>query len=140
MAKKKIYRAGMLLYKVDESQIRMLFMVPSKAKYGGAVPQCPKGKIEEGETAEEAAIREAQEEVGLFPPNIDGDIHHLGNFLGRTEVFVAKIKDEDMFGDFHFETVETRWMTPEEFQKDGRDLHKPMVKAAIRYIKKKEKI
>jgi len=38
------------------------------------------------------------------------------------------------------EVKETKWMTPEEFQKTGRDLHKAVVKAAVRSIKKRENI
>ena len=139
MAKKKIYRAGMIIYHLTESnEIKILFMMPSKDNYGTPYFQIPKGKIEEGESPEDAAVRESKEEVGLFKPNIDGKIHHLGNFLGRTEMYVAKIKDVDQFGDPHHETKETKWMTPKEFQAEGRGLHKPVVKAGVRFIKKKE--
>lgn len=77
--------------------------------------------------------------MGLFSGNILS-IHHIGTFLGRTEFFICKIEDPDMFGDPHFETKETCWMTPEEFQQEGRDLHKPIVKAMVRKIKKVEQL
>jgi len=41
-----------------------------------------------------------------------------------------------MFGNFQFETAEVKWMSEKEFQQIGRPLHKPIVKAAIRKIKK----
>lgn len=139
MTKKKLYRAGLVLYHLTpDSEIRMLFMVPSDPKYGGDSPQIPKGKIEEGETAEEAAVREAKEEVGLFPPNIDGPLHNLGTFLGRTTFFVAKIKDPNQFGKPGSESKSVRWMSPEQFESEGRILHKPVVKAIVRLIKDKE--
>ena len=139
MAKKKIYRSGVLPYYIDEGEIKILFMRPSNPKYGGDVFQMAKGKHEEGETPLEAGLREAGEELGLFSGNIE-KTHSLGNFLGRTTVYVVKIKDPEMFGDPHFETEETKWMTPEEFQAEGRDLHKPVVKAAVRWISKQEKL
>lgn len=115
----------------------MLFMKPSDDSYGGNSYQLGKGKMEEGEDPKEAGLREAGEELGLFKGNIE-DIDDLGTFLGRTHVFVAKIKDKDMFGDPHFETQSVKWMTANDFAKEGRDIHKPVVKAAIRHIKKKE--
>jgi len=143
MAKKKVYRSGMLPYYVKEEngsfQVYILFMRPSDAKYGGNEFQVAKGKQEEGENPKQTAYREAKEELGLFSGNVEHDFH-LGNFLGRTEVFICKIKDPDMFGDPHFETAETKWLTPWEFKKVGRDLHKPIVDAAFRWIRRKEKI
>lgn len=135
--KKKINRAGVVPYIIEDGVIKMLFMLPSKAEYGGGVFQIAKGKFEEGETAEEAAFREASEELGLFLPNVS-EKWKLGKFLGRTHVYVAKIKDKDQFGEPHFETRETKWMTPEEFQKTGRNLHKPVIKAVVRMIEDKE--
>ena len=132
---KKIYRAGVIPYIIEDGQLKMMFMRPSKTKYGGAEFQIAKGKYEEGETAVEAGMREAKEELGLFGGNVS-DLDELGVFMGRTTIFVAAIKDKDMFGEPHFETEETTWMTPEEFQQHGRGLHKPVVKAAVRKIEK----
>lgn len=139
MTKKKVYRAGVIPYYLDGDNINMLFMIPSDPKFGGSSPQVSKGKREEGESDEETAFREASEELGLFKGNIIHS-HLLGNFLGRTKVYVAKIKDPTMFGDPHFETKETKWLTPEKFQELGRGLHKPIVKAAVRYIEEKEQL
>lgn len=139
MSKKKTERAGVIPYYIDDGQIKMMFMKPSDPKYGGASFQIAKGKQEEGEEPLEAGLREANEELGLFKGNVTAT-HNLGKFLGRTHIYVAKIKDPDMFGDTCDETEETSWMTPEEFQADGRDLHKPIVKAAVRHIKEKENL
>lgn len=139
MSKKKVYRSGVIPYIIEDNNILMLFMIPSEAKFGGEVPQIAKGKREDSETDKEAGFREASEELGLFKGNVT-DSHKLGNFLGRTMIYVAKIKDKNMFGDPCFETKETVWLSPEEFQKIGRELHIPVVKAAVRYIKEKEKL
>lgn len=139
MSKKKTCRSGVLPYYIEEGAVKILFMRPSDPKFGGDTFQIAKGKHEDGESAEEAGLREAGEELGLFEGNI-GVIHTLGKFLGRTDMFVVKVNDQDMFGDPCNETAETKWMTPEEFQTEGRDLHKPVVKAAVRFIKKQEQI
>lgn len=137
MAKKKQKRGGVIPYYIEEDgTIEMLFMKPSDAKYGGAQFQIAKGKIEDDESDEDGAFREAQEELGLFEPNTRNRIN-LGTFLGRTAFFVAEVIDKDKFGDTTFETAATKWMTPEEFQKEGRALHRSVVKAAVRSIEKR---
>lgn len=136
--KKPIFRAGIIPYVIEnENIIKMMFMKPSNPKFGTDFFQISKGHIEEGETDQLAALREGKEELGLFEGNIL-EIFDLGTFMGRTSLYVAKIKDKEFFGDPHFETKEVKWMTPDEFYAEGRDLHKPVVKAAVRTIKQKE--
>jgi len=138
--KKVVHRAGVIPYIVEDKKvIRMMFMMPNdpKGKFGGECFQIAKGKIEKGEDTEEAAFREANEELGLFKGNITAT-HDLGTFLGRTHIYLAEIEDQDMFGDpLPNETQKTTWMTPEEFQENGRKIHKPVVKAAVRVIQSK---
>ncbi len=138
MTKELIYRGGVIPYYMDNGKIKMLFMKPSKKKFGGAEFQIAKGKQEDGETDEETAFREAGEELGLFTGNITKRTD-LGTFLGRTRVFLAKIEDPDKFGDPCDETGEVKWLTPKEFKDSGRRLHRPVVKAAVRQIEKLEK-
>ena len=129
----KIHRAGFIPYFVGDDAVYMLFMQPSDEKYGGPEFQIAKGKVEDGETTQQAAVREAKEELGLFSGNVSS-VHSLGKFLGRTTIYIGEIEDRDLFGDPHFETGDTRWMTADEFQQEGRGLHKPVVKAAVRKI------
>ena len=137
MAKNKQKRGGVIPYYIEEDgTFKMLFMKPSDAKYGGAQFQIAKGKIEDDESDEDGSFREAQEELGLFEPNTRNRVN-LGVFLGRTTFFVAEVIDKDKFGDTTFETGATKWMTPEEFQKEGRALHRSVVKAAVRSIEKR---
>jgi 8-oxo-dGTP pyrophosphatase MutT (NUDIX family) len=136
----KVYRAGTIPYYFDEKEtIQMLFMKPSDPKFGGSEFQIAKGKVEDGEETEYAAIREASEELGLFRGNII-KTKHVGQFLGRTTVFIAEVSNPDMFGLPHYETGETTWMNPEEFDTDGRSLHRPLVRAAVRAIKREHGI
>ena len=136
MAKKQD-RGGVIPYYVKDGEVLMMFMKPSDAKYGGDVFQIAKGKIEKDESKKEGSFREAGEELGLFKGNIE-KTHKLGKFLGRTTVYLAKIKDPDMFGDPDNETESVKWMTRDEFVKSGRDIHRPVIKAAYRWIAKQE--
>jgi len=139
--KKGIDRAGCLPYYIKDGEIQILFMQPKDAKHGGKCFQISKGKREKDESPLENSMREAGEELGLFQGNVTNK-HHLGKFLGRTDVYVVKIEDPDQFGDptTPEEVKAVKWMTPEEFQAEGRGIHKAVVKAAVRWIKKKEGI
>lgn len=136
--KKLVYRAGTIPYIVEDGEIKMMFMRPSNAEYGGDLFQLAKGKVEDGETNQEAALREAREELGLFIGNVTLT-EELGTFMGRTAVYVARVKEKDMFGEPSFETQNVAWLSEAEFLEIGRDLHKPIVQAAVRLIKRLEK-
>lgn len=131
--KKVVFRAGTIPYIVENGQVLMMFMKPSNPDYGGDTFQIAKGKVEDGEEVKTAALREAKEELGLFIGNVILT-EELGVFMGRTSVYVAKVKNRDMFGEPSFETSEVAWMTVEQFCETGRDLHRPVVKAAYRKI------
>ncbi len=135
----KTNRGGVIPYFIDGDEIKMLFMKPSNDKFGGSDYQIAKGKIEDGEDIKDGAFREAEEELGLFVPNTT-DHKKLGTFLGRTTVFLARVKDpsDKMFGDTTNETKSVKWMTNDEFQQSGRTLHRAIVNAAVRAISKKK--
>ena len=126
---KKVYRAGTIPYVIEDGEIKMMFMRPSDSEYGGDKFQLAKGKVEDDESTMDAALREAKEELGLFVGNVIRT-EEVGVFMGRTTVYVAKIKDRIMFGEPSFETAETTWLTLDEFMEIGRELHRPVVQAA----------
>lgn len=131
----KVYRAGMIPYIItDSGQIKMMFMKPSDTTYGGDQFQIAKGRVDEGEDHRDAAIREAKEELGLFMGNVDNGPFHVDRFLGRTDMYVARVLDTEMFGEPSDETAETCWMTVSEFLMEGRPLHHPVVQACYREI------
>lgn len=140
MSNKKVERAGVIPYVIEDGKISMMFMKPSDGKYGGTNFQLAKGKVDDGEKTKKAAYREASEELGLFKENTKNN-HKLGVFLGYTTVYVCEVIDKELFGDptTPEEVADTGWLTPEEFQKEGRDLHKPLVKAAVRHIEQQIK-
>jgi len=138
--KEKIFRAGLIPYIIEDGKIQMLFMKPSDAKFGGNKYQVAKGKREEGESDMDAAVREGGEELGFTRLNSSGKVTSLGNFLGRTFVYIVKVKSKNLFTGTDFETGSTKWMTEADFLTNGRDLHKHVVKSAQRLIVKLEDI
>lgn len=137
--KKKItYRAGVIPYFVSsDGDVEMLFMKPSDSSFGGGSFQLAKGKVEGGESASAAGFREAHEELGLRKDNIMYSFE-LGNYLGYTTIFLAKVANPNDFDDTCHETGETLWMTLEEFESSGRGLHKAIVRDAAEFIKREE--
>lgn len=121
-----IKRAGIIPYIKKDDKVLMLFMKPSDPAYGGSDWQIAKGKIDAGETELEAAQREGHEELGLRHSNID-HIWPVGSLL-NIKVFACEVYNMKNFDTPHYETGDTRWMTAEEFEKTGRDLHKKIVK------------
>lgn len=131
---KQIWRAGLVPFYINEDgSIEMLFMIPSDQRYGGSDPQMAKGRIDDDEQPEETALREAKEELGLVAGNIDGDLEYFGVHLGRTHVYACEVKSKDRFGMFSYETQETRWMTEDDFRKNGRDIHRKIVSMVADY-------
>lgn len=134
-----VYRAGLIPYVIENNQPIMMFMIPSNAEYGGPLPQISKGKVEDGETYLETALREAKEEIGLFIGNVILT-EEVGMFMGRTTVFITKVKDKTMFGEPSFETDSVVWLTLEQFLEGGRELHKPVIKTVHRQIMNLERL
>jgi 8-oxo-dGTP pyrophosphatase MutT (NUDIX family) len=135
--KKILYRAGMIPYVIENGEVVMMFMKPSETQYGGDQFQLCKGVVEEGEDNRTAALREGAEELGLRDENIQS-VTELGNFLGRTTVYIAKVKNRQDFDIPHYETDEVTWMTCNQFLKDGRELHKEIIQLAEQVICKEE--
>jgi 8-oxo-dGTP pyrophosphatase MutT (NUDIX family) len=129
-------RAGIIPYFWDESKSDYvyMFMVPSIAKYGGPNIQIAKGKIDKGENAFQAGIREGTEELGLVHSNMAEQPFLISEFLQVTSadeyflhVYAVNIKDRKKFNKPHFETKFTTWVTNEQFQQIGRKSHKHIV-------------
>lgn len=109
---------------------KVLVCRSSNPMFGGPHFALCKGNVDEGETIEQAAIREAQEEVGLRESNLAGPIKHLGTFKTFSymlSVYFAEVKDPEAFNPPCWEIAETKWMTWEEFRSVGREQHRPIV-------------
>lgn len=124
-------RAGLIPYIQDQNEpLQFLMMVSSDPKFGGPRPMISKGKIEDGETALEAAVREAEEELGFKMRNARGTLIEL--FNGRQELFSGayhlhvygvEIQDRHDFDKWCNETEYTEWHTLESFKLKGRRDH-----------------
>lgn len=127
-------RAGLIPFYITEGQIRMLFMIPTENEWIASVPQVSKGRIEPGEITIKSAIREAEEELGLKKSNLLR-IEPIGQF-STIMFYVGQVNDPNDFIDFdRTETMETKWLTLDEYISEGRDLHIPVVQAAVEKIK-----
>ena len=86
-----------LIYDVKLVSIKFLYQVRSEHISQPGEISFPGGRVEDGETFQEAAIRETCEELNLVPDQIDiwGEIDYLIH-QGRTiHCFVGKIKIEN---------------------------------------------
>lgn len=135
-------RAGLIPYfKSPDGQLHYLMMVASDPKFGGPRPMISKGKIEDGETPLECAIREAEEELGLKRRNTRGEF--IDVFEGRIElyscaytlyVYGVEIQDRYDFDKWCDETEYTVWLTAAEFREKGRKDHVRFVEELERKI------
>ncbi len=116
-------KAGAIVYFKSEEATEILLMIPSNADFGGTKLQISKGNVDEGENTEEAAIREAEEEIGLKKSNIKKIKKYLTvQIQGYTEkyemvLYLIEVTDKNDFGNPHFETKETAWITKNEISK-----------------------
>jgi 8-oxo-dGTP pyrophosphatase MutT (NUDIX family) len=124
-------RAGLIPYIMgQDGRYRYLMMIASNSKFGGPRPMISKGKIEEGETPYIAAVREAEEELGLIAYNMKGTPALLteeqvtlrsGTYFFT--VYAVEIYDRSLFNMWCSETEYTEWYTLDEFQQHGRRDH-----------------
>lgn len=127
----RVWRSAILpTYINSDDTIEMLVMKPADSTRGGDKFQIAKGKIEGKETPLQTALREGEEELGLLDFNIK-QMFYEGITLGRTHFFIALVRDKEMFSvPFPEETAETKWLTKEQFEMIGRNIHRPLITRA----------
>lgn len=130
-------KAGIIPWLIEDGEMKMMFMIPSDPKYGGPNPQIAKGGVDPGENTRSAAIREGFEELGLLPKNIlqvtkivTVSLTGLDESYPMT-IYAARVKNKNNFVTPHFETGRTMWLTNDEFQATGRNIHKQIVKSTF---------
>jgi ADP-ribose pyrophosphatase len=101
----------------------MLLVRQTRRALGTATVEAPAGLIDDGETPEQAARRELQEEAGL-----DGDVTLLTRFYAspgfcdeQLFIFRARNLRESRLPMDDDEDIETLWMTPEAVLAGLRD-------------------
>lgn len=122
-----VKKAGIIPFIMTERGLEMLFMVSSNAAYGGPDPMISKGHVDEGESPDQAALREGNEELGLKTSNCVGAPFLVKDdtIQGLDDTYVMRIlavevKNKTDFDKPHYETAHTVWMTLEEYQQKGR--------------------
>lgn len=140
-------RAGFIPYVIEDGEPVFYFMVPSKEEFGGTKPQIAKGQIDHSENARSAALREAQEELGLKASNLKNETIKLawrGNLRGSSEtyeitVFIGEVENKKDFDEPHHETGDRRWMTIKDFREEGHEPHLKIVRTARNLIRDGDK-
>ena len=140
---KKLLKAGFIPYIKEDEQVKFMFMISSDAKYGGSLPMISKGHIDPGETPQEAAIREAEEELGLIKSNLKAKTiaeGWRGIIKGNRDkygmvIYFGEVKDKFAFGTPEHETKSVVWMTEKEFLASGRETHKNIVSEIAKKVK-----
>lgn len=140
----KLPRAGLIPFVKTPDGYQYLMMISSDPKFGGPRPMISKGKIEKGEDELGAAVREAEEELGLFMSNTLGEVFEI--WRGRVAlrsgaynlaVFGVEILDRTHFGMWCDETLFTEWHTLESFRENGRRDHVRFVEDLERMLLQK---
>jgi 8-oxo-dGTP pyrophosphatase MutT (NUDIX family) len=123
-------KAGLMPYVYQDGEPVFMFMVPSDADFGGKKPAIAKGNIDGSESVFEAAVREAEEELGLKKSNMIietfAQVWRGSNGYLMT-VFMCEVKDKMDFNEPHYETGSTHWLTAAEFSRVGKKWQIPIV-------------
>lgn len=133
-----VQKAGIIPYQLVNSEIQMMFMIPSDPNYGGSKPQIAKGFVDDTDKGSKAAaIREGGEELGLDMENVKYGKHSVfdvfkGTIMDEKEytfaLYTCEIIDRSKFNTPHFETGAVVWMTARQFMEIGKEKHKDLVK------------
>lgn len=118
-----VRKAGLIPYVYENGEPVFMFMVPSDPNFGGTKPAIAKGNIDPGESVLDAAIREAEEELGLVRSNIIRNTLRLvwtGHKGYSMTVFMCEVYSKENFVEPHFETGETHWLTSKQFAEEGK--------------------
>lgn len=107
--------AGVLFVVQDDDGPEVLVQLRSAFAHEGGTWSCPGGAIDAGETAPEAALREATEEVGAPPEPLRLLGEHVFAPAGDWRYTTAVVEVSHRFGTpANFESDAIRWCVPGE--------------------------
>lgn len=137
------FKAGIVPYVIQNGIIKMLFIISSDPSYGGTQPCIAKGGADPGETPQQTAVREGEEEIG-FPAAIYAQIYPSAKerIAGMTSsydfyVFAGQLKAVPNKIPFGPEVGSVHWLSMEEYQKVGRKNQLNLVQQTYNAIKAK---
>ena len=129
-------KAGLVPYIFENGVPIFMFMIPSDPAYGGHRPSIAKGTIDPGENAAQAAVREAEEELGLIASNMMEKTFSL-DYVNPAQlgddatyhftVYSCQVKNKHNFTKPHFETGSVHWLSAHDFKIYGRKSHVKIV-------------
>ena len=113
---KNIRRAGFIPFYIDDDgDVFAYTMIPSDPAYGGTEPQLAKGKLNDGLSSKETAVKEAEEELGLIKSNLSY-VNLLGVYpykqgdQDNIAVYYGEVKNSELWSEYHYETGWTGWI------------------------------
>lgn len=121
MSERALFKGVVNLIIKQEDKILLFFRNDGFFSYGGGWWVIPAGHIEHGETAVEAVIREAKEEldIDILPEDIEF-VHIMSNLASKTEgfdfFFVVKKYSGTLRNCEGDKCVEMRYMSQEEIK------------------------
>ncbi|MFO7793793.1 MAG: NUDIX hydrolase [Candidatus Nanohaloarchaea archaeon] len=108
---------GEVALAVPEKDGEFLLLKRSQENSSSGEWTFPGGKIEEGESAKEAALRELKEETGLKGEIIDlGDSHIGEGELGLWNIYPFHIEVDNKELELDYEHSDFKWLTLEELK------------------------
>lgn len=125
-------KAGLLPYYFEDGMFKFYCMIPSNPMFGGTDPQIAKGEIEYDENPQQAAIREATEELGL----VEDNIQNLIFFRKMNGIFfyAAEVLNPYNWGTPHFETGSVLWVWENNLE-IIREWQRPIVEQLLSVLK-----
>jgi len=121
MTERALFKGVVNLIIKQDDKILLFFRNDGFFSYGGGWWVIPAGHIEHGETAKDAAIREAKEELDIdINPKDIKCVHMMSNLASKTEGFDFFFLVEKFSGTLRNcegdKCVEMRYMSPEEIK------------------------
>jgi 8-oxo-dGTP pyrophosphatase MutT (NUDIX family) len=112
--------AGVVFVVDDGRGPEVLVQLRSAWAHEGGTWSCPGGAIDQGESALEAALREATEEVGTPPEPVEVVGEHVFSPATDWSYTTVVVRVPRRFGTSrNFETDDVRWLTPDEVDRLG---------------------
>ena len=134
--------AGVVVYRVHEGVPQALGLIALEdiQEKNKGVYDIPKGQIDAGEDAHEAACRECREECGINPTLLKSDYFKTGNItVWIYETYqTPQIIKNPVHG--HYEHQGYKWCSLEELYNNCLDYLRPHVKWAIQKIANEHKV
>ena len=138
---KLLFSAGIILFRIKNDRTEFLFL-----HYPHGHWDLPKGKIEKGETKEEAALRELQEETGLkaeilegFEERFDYFFKQEGELIKKTVYFFVgrALSDEVSLSHEH---IDSAWLPYDQaYERLTFDNAKELLSQAKQFIDRESK-